>query len=353
MSLLLCLPVSAEVIRRDTAYACNSLEASVIFALYKYDGNQAGIRDAVANRECIKLPQGLQLEVRAPTYEMFQRATRIPRGSLVALRVRSARLPNDPREWWIDQFDVMTYIEIEQWLAHMDAVAKEREQEKRPPEAPKPKTIPPSQPRLVGPKWSPIPLPLPIAKTERKSTPALLFKEARNSVWAVVALKKLAGGDSKPMAQGSAVAISPTYLVTNCHVAQGADRLVITQNVKTINVTLWASHGATDRCILISEEEVPIYIRGVKRFSDMEIGERVFTVGSPRGLEHTLGDGLVSGLRTTKSGRYVQTNAPISPGSSGGALFDEAGNLVGITTFMLKESQALNFAIAAEDFWKP
>jgi len=70
-------------------------------------------------------------------------------------------------------------------------------------------------------------------------------------------------------------------------------------------------------------------------------------------LEHTLGDGLISGLRSTKLGRYVQTSTPISPGSSGGGLFDEAGNLLGITTFMLKESQALNFAIAAEDFWQP
>lgn len=78
-----------------------------------------------------------------------------------------------------------------------------------------------------------------------------------------------------------------------------------------------------------------------------------WAVGSPRGLEHTLGDGLISGLRSTKLGRYVQTSAPISPGSSGGGLFDEAGNLLGIRTFMLKESQALNFAIAAEDFWQP
>ena len=55
--------------------------------------------------------------------------------------------------------------------------------------------------------------------------------------------------------------------------------------------------------------------------------------------------------------RYVQTSAPISPGSSGGGLFDARGNLVGITTlvFVGKEhlNQSLNFAIAAEMYWSP
>jgi hypothetical protein len=49
--------------------------------------------------------------------------------------------------------------------------------------------------------------------------------------------------------------------------------------------------------------------------------------------------------------RYVQTSAPISPGSSGGGLFDERGNLLGITSFKIDDAENLNFAIAAEDFW--
>jgi S1-C subfamily serine protease len=53
-----------------------------------------------------------------------------------------------------------------------------------------------------------------------------------------------------------------------------------------------------------------------------------------------------------RGGRFVQTSAPISSGSSGGGLFDAHGNLVGITTFMLRDSQNLNFAIAAEEYAK-
>ena len=50
--------------------------------------------------------------------------------------------------------------------------------------------------------------------------------------------------------------------------------------------------------------------------------------------------------------RYLQTTAAISPGSSGGGLFDASGNLVGITTMTLRGTQNINFAIPAEDFWK-
>ena len=69
------------------------------------------------------------------------------------------------------------------------------------------------------------------------------------------------------------------------------------------------------------------------------------------GLESTLGEGIVSGLRNRQGVRYVQTSAPISPGSSGGGLFDERGNLLGITSFKIEDAENLNFAIAAEDYW--
>ena len=74
---------------------------------------------------------------------------------------------------------------------------------------------------------------------------------------------------------------------------------------------------------------------------------RVYAVGAPRRLEQTISDGLLSGLRRAEDGSLtmVQTSAPISPGSSGGGLFDAHGRLIGITTSGLKESQNLNFAV--------
>ena len=82
--------------------------------------------------------------------------------------------------------------------------------------------------------------------------------------------------------------------------------------------------------------------------SELATGERVYAVGAPEGLELTFSEGVISALRDTDGVRMIQTSAPISPGSSGGGLFDAAGNLVGITTFYLKEGQSLNFALPGE-----
>jgi S1-C subfamily serine protease len=62
---------------------------------------------------------------------------------------------------------------------------------------------------------------------------------------------------------------------------------------------------------------------------------------------------LVSGLRRSENGtEYIQITAPVSPGSSGGGVFDDRGNLIGITTFAIRDAQNLNFAIAASHFWR-
>jgi S1-C subfamily serine protease len=109
-----------------------------------------------------------------------------------------------------------------------------------------------------------------------------------------------------------------------------------------------------DRCVLRVSNIVspfPHWVR-VRPYADVKVGERVFTVGAPRGLELSLADGIISSKRTADSGRYFQTSAPISKGSSGGGLFDAQGNLVGITTFMIKDAQNVNFAIAAEEYAK-
>src|SRR5439155_9860037 len=90
----------------------------------------------------------------------------------------------------------------------------------------------------------------------------------------------------------------------------------------------------------------------VRAFGDLAVGEHVFAIGAPRGLERTLSEGLLSGLRHQPGRNLVQTSAAISPGSSGGGLFDERGNLIGITTMQLiGVAQNLNFAVAAGDYW--
>ena len=83
------------------------------------------------------------------------------------------------------------------------------------------------------------------------------------------------------------------------------------------------------------------------RAARLKVGEPVYAVGAPQGLELSLSEGIVSQLRGGPP-PLIQTTVAISPGSSGGGLFNAEAELVGITTFYLKDSQSLNFAVPVE-----
>jgi tetratricopeptide (TPR) repeat protein len=151
-----------------------------------------------------------------------------------------------------------------------------------------------------------------------------------------------------PAAQGSAVAVGSNELVTNKHVVAEGPRFLIKQGDKSWPATVLQLSPSFDLCLLSVvglETASPPDMRSLK---SVAIGERVYAIGAPQGLELTLSDGLVSGIRHDSSGPVIQTTAAISAGSSGGGLFDAEGGLVGITSFFLKGSQQLNFAIPAD-----
>ena len=78
----------------------------------------------------------------------------------------------------------------------------------------------------------------------------------------------------------------------------------------------------------------------------MNIGEKVYVISSPEGLENTISDGILSGIRElTSDKKILQITAPISSGSSGGPVFNKNGEVIGIATFLIKEAQNLNFAV--------
>lgn len=76
----------------------------------------------------------------------------------------------------------------------------------------------------------------------------------------------------------------------------------------------------------------------------VRVGDRVYTIGAPEGLELSLSDGLLSAVRDSGDGyKVIQTTAAISHGSSGGELFDEEGALIAVTTFKIRDGESLNF----------
>ncbi len=156
-------------------------------------------------------------------------------------------------------------------------------------------------------------------------------------------------------AMGSAVAISRDTLVTNCHVVRGAHRVELRKGRTIHEATILNGDPRSDRCLLRVQDAELRPVRGVRRAASLTVGERAFTIGNPSGLESTLGEGLVSGLRQAMGVRMIQTTAPMSPGSSGGGLFDAWGNLIGVPTFLIRapmDSDTFRFAIAADEYWR-
>jgi S1-C subfamily serine protease len=92
--------------------------------------------------------------------------------------------------------------------------------------------------------------------------------------------------------------------------------------------------------------DLPHVVLGASR--DSTVGEKITTIGSPEGLENTRSDGILSAVREYEGVRLLQITAPISPGSSGGPVFNVAGRVIGIATFQFEKGQNLNFAMAVE-----
>lgn len=174
-------------------------------------------------------------------------------------------------------------------------------------------------------------------------SPKQLFSTASQSIGTVLTYH----ADPHKDKQGSAVAIAPHVMVTNCHVISGGESVRIKYRGRIVDATRLHSDEERDLCTLEAKNlgALPAKIGKVARVS---IGDRVYAIGNPSGLELTFTDGLVSGFREHRSGRVIQTSAAISAGSSGGGLFNAAGELVGVTTSGVRGGQLLGFAMPAD-----
>jgi serine protease Do len=146
---------------------------------------------------------------------------------------------------------------------------------------------------------------------------------------------------------GSGVIIDPSgYIITNHHVIQSADQIQVSlNNNRTYVATVMGTDAATDLAVLKIdvEHDIPALTFGAS--SDVEIGEWVLAVGNPFDLTSTVTAGIVSAkARSINILRgdprtmeypvesFIQTDAAVNPGNSGGALVNTAGELIGINT---------------------
>ena len=146
---------------------------------------------------------------------------------------------------------------------------------------------------------------------------------------------------------GSGVIIRPDgYIVTNNHVVEDASKIEVTlNNNKTFEAQLIGTDPATDVALIkIDAQGLPVIPFGDS--DNLRLGEWVIAIGSPYDLRSTITAGIVSAKGRSmpnydgefKIESFIQTDAAVNPGNSGGALVDKAGNLVGINTAIVSQT---------------
>ena len=173
-------------------------------------------------------------------------------------------------------------------------------------------------------------------------TASQVYEQVKDSVVVVKAYDM----KGKQVGLASGVMLPSGDIITNYHVAKSGVRYTAGRGKKAIRATLIAGDPDKDLCLL-SAPGLTAKPARLGKTAKLKVGEPVYAVGAPQGLELSLSEGIVSQLRGGPP-PIIQTTAAISGGSSGGGLFNAEGELVGITTFYLKEGQSLNFALPVE-----
>lgn len=182
----------------------------------------------------------------------------------------------------------------------------------------------------------------------RKDIPTIA-KAANGAVASIIMSDK----EGKLVSQGSGFLVTNDGLVvTNYHViAEGTSAIVkfpdgafylvdgVVASDKVRDLAVIRAHGSNFQTLALGNSD------------RIQVGEDVVAIGNPLSLESTVSNGIVSGIRTGEAlgGKFLQITTPISPGSSGGPLFNMEGEVVGITTMKLEGGENLNFAIPIND----
>ena len=183
------------------------------------------------------------------------------------------------------------------------------------------------------------------AFAQAELSPDQIFERSDNSVVVILAYDK-AGN----LYQGSGVVLNNNGLIaTNYHVCSDANRIDVKHYKQEYkNAEVYLRDEAKDLLILKinSSELTPII---VSTSAILKSGQRVYSIGSPEGYENSISEGIISGFRYDSSGnKLIQMTTPITEGSSGGALVNSKGELIGLSVSGQHEGN-LYFAVPSDD----
>jgi Trypsin-like serine proteases, typically periplasmic, contain C-terminal PDZ domain len=155
----------------------------------------------------------------------------------------------------------------------------------------------------------------------------------------------------KTISLGSGFFVQSDVIATNYHVIKGSAHLYIKivgqEDIYSVAKVLSVDSKRDLALLRVQDIEAPPL--SLADDSGVEVGDEVYTIGNPEGLEGTLSQGIVSGIRQTTAGKYLQITAPISHGSSGGPVLNKQGQVIGIAVGTFRKGQNLNFAIPVSD----
>ncbi len=157
--------------------------------------------------------------------------------------------------------------------------------------------------------------------------------------------------DGNPMTQGSGFLIFDNItLVTNYHVIEGASVITADSDDNYQYFVTKILIASEEKDLAILRFMAPTVMQPLKLSEDtLKRGEKVVAIGSPKGLKNSVSFGNISNVYFEDNIYWLQFTAPISNGSSGGALFNEAGKVIGITSASFETGQNINLAISIID----
>lgn len=174
-------------------------------------------------------------------------------------------------------------------------------------------------------------------------TPQEIAKRAFESVVLLV----MEDSNGQPLSLGSGFFVREGVIVSNLHVIEEASRgyaKLVGQKAKfdiegTVGIDLVRD------LVLLKIFAPRTSLLPLGDSDAAEVGEPVYAVGNPQGLEGTFSQGIISSIRKVGSDKILQITAPISPGSSGGPVLNSKGEVIGVSVATFRGGQNLNFAI--------
>ncbi|MFW6129897.1 MAG: S1C family serine protease [Atribacterota bacterium] len=157
--------------------------------------------------------------------------------------------------------------------------------------------------------------------------------------------------DGDEIGMGSGFFIENGNVITNRHVLMGASKAEVkTYDDKTFQIKEIRGEDKDGDLLMLSLDIPGEYKYQIAVSTKVpRVGEKIFVISSPMGLEQTVSDGIVSAVRDIPDfGEIIQLTAPISLGSSGSPVVNMEGQVIGVATFLMVEGQNLNFAVPGE-----